>query len=381
MALLNDLVAASDAHFRRRILAVGPGEGFVTGQSVAFLTYTSKSRHDVSIVNTNDEGRSFLLHVASSIRVIALAAWEMLSRTPDCVYISTSRSKLGAIKDIAVIALARLTNVPVVNHLHGITFASFRESLGPLYGSVVDWAYGYIAASIVLHQKLIAQYARYPGMKISVINNFVEADFSEASDRAWEHDGSINVLFLSNLVPEKGLFELIDSVKTLLTEHPRRISLRLAGRYLPGAGMSSREVEQRFSRSIANIPAIRYCGFAHAIEKKELLAWAHILALPSYMKEEAAPLAVLEGMAAGCYLIVSDFGVLPHLVEDAIATVVPVRDKLALQNALGMLMENPQLLRTARLVNPKIARERFSVARYVSAIDGILGDIGAEVAH
>jgi hypothetical protein len=44
-----------------------------------------------------------------------------------------------------------------------------------------------------------------------------------------------------------------------------------------------------------------------------------------------------------------------------------------------MLMENPDLLRTARLVNPKIAQQRFSVARYVSAIDGILLDISGEV--
>ena len=379
MALLNDLVSVSDAHFRRRVLAVGPGEGFVTGQSVAFLTYTGKSRHAVAIVNTNDEGRSFLLHVASSIRVIVLAAWALLYRTPQCVYISTSRSKLGAIKDIAVIALARLVKVPVVNHLHGITFASFRESLGPIYGSVVDWAYGYIAASIVLHQKLMAQYARYPGMKISVVNNFVDTDTSDSGTSRYRDDGSINVLFLSNLVPEKGLFELIDAVKALLTEYPRGISLKLAGRYLPGAEMSSREVEAKFLQSIAGLSPIQYCGFANATEKKQLLAWAHVLALPSYMKEEAAPLAVLEGMAAGCYLIVSNFGVLPDLVEDATAAVVPARDTVALQKALTMLIENPDLLRTAGLVNPKIAHQRFSVARYVSAIDGILHEVSGEV--
>jgi glycosyltransferase involved in cell wall biosynthesis len=216
-------------------------------------------------------------------------------------------------------------------------------------------------------------------MRISVVNNFVDADISDASASRDLDDSSINVLFLSNLVPEKGLFELIDSVKSLLAQYPRAITLKLAGRYLPGAGMSSREVEQRFLQTIADFPAIRYCGFAGETEKKELLAWAHVLALPSYMKEEAAPLAVLEGMAAGCYLVVSDFGVLPDLVQDATAAVVPAGDRIALQNALAMLMENPDLVRTARLVNPKIAQERFSVARYVSAIDAILLEISREV--
>jgi glycosyltransferase involved in cell wall biosynthesis len=376
---LNDLAAAPDARFRRRVLAVGPGQGFVTGQSVAFLAYTRMSRHDISTVNTNDEGSSLLLHVVSSVRVIVLAAGKIIFRRPECIYLSTSRSKLGAIKDLAVITLARLVKVPVINHLHGITFASFRESLGPLYGSVVDWAYGYIAASIVLHEKLMTQYARYPAMKIFVVNNFVDTEISLANATRPDISGSINVLFLSNLVPEKGLFELIDSIKILLQEYPQRIYLKLAGRYLPGAGLSARQVEERFLQSIEDVSAIRYCGFAGATEKKELLAWAHVLALPSYMKEEAAPLAVLEGMAAGCYLIVSDFGVLPQLVEDAIASVVPARDHAALQHALAMLMDNPQCLRAARLENPKIARERFSVARYVSAIDGIVHEFSAEV--
>jgi glycosyltransferase involved in cell wall biosynthesis len=346
---------------------------------VAFLAYTRMSRHDISTVNTNDEGSSLLLHVVSSVRVIVLAAGKIIFRRPECIYLSTSRSKLGAIKDLAVITLARLVKVPVINHLHGITFASFRESLGPLYGSVVDWAYGYIAASIVLHEKLMTQYARYPAMKIFVVNNFVDTEISLANATRPDISGSINVLFLSNLVPEKGLFELIDSIKILLQEYPQRIYLKLAGRYLPGAGLSARQVEERFLQSIEDVSAIRYCGFAGATEKKELLAWAHVLALPSYMKEEAAPLAVLEGMAAGCYLIVSDFGVLPQLVEDAIASVVPARDHAALQHALAMLMDNPQCLRAARLENPKIARERFSVARYVSAIDGIVHEFSAEV--
>jgi hypothetical protein len=165
MALLNDIAAAKEAP-QRRVLAVGPGAGFVTGQSVAFLTYVRNSRHAISIVNTNDVGDSFAFRAASSLRVMIHAAWQMVVRRPQCVYISTSRSALGAIKDIAVIAFARLMKVPVVNHLHGTTFVSFRKSLGTVYGAIVDWAYEYVLVSIVLHEKLIGQYARYRRMRV-----------------------------------------------------------------------------------------------------------------------------------------------------------------------------------------------------------------------
>jgi glycosyltransferase involved in cell wall biosynthesis len=355
---------------RRRVLAVGPGEGFVTGQSTAFLTYVRRSRHLISVVNTNDEGMSFASHVASSLSVIIKSAFEITFRKPDCLYISTSRSKLGAIKDVAVIALARLRGVPVVNHLHGITFASFRDSLGRLYGALVDWAYGYIAVSIVLHEKLIGQYARYPAMNIVVVNNFVEEEMTRVFKERRKAGGTVNVLFLSNLMPEKGIFELIDSVKSLLGRRPGEIRLKIAGRYLPGAGLSSRAVETRFLENIAGVSQIEYCGFANSAEKKNLLEWADVLALPSYMREEGIPLVVLEGMAAGCYLIVSDFGILPYLVQDVTAAVVPARNTQALERALAEVLGNRELLHQANTGNPPVARARYTEAQYVSSVDG-----------
>jgi glycosyltransferase involved in cell wall biosynthesis len=355
-------------------LAVGPGEGFLTGQSAAFLTYVGKSRHSICVVNTNDEGRSLVSRAASSVRVILRSAWQMLLHRPDCVYISTSRSRLGAIKDIFVIALARLRGVPVVNHLHGITFAAFRESLGWLYGSIVDWAYGHIAASIVLHENLIGQYARYTHMKVAVVNNFVDADIASSLNSKGPVVGPINILFMSNMIPEKGIFELIDAVKNLLAQRPGEFRLKIAGRFLAGAGLSSRDVEVELHRRIAGSPDIEYCGFADPRTKQALLEWAHVLALPSYMKEEAIPLVILEGMAAGCYLIVSDFGVLPNLVKDLIAAVVPAKDSFALQGSLASVLANRKLLSEANTLNPRIAREKYSEAQYVCGVDGIIGE-------
>ena len=375
------LAVAPEIYSRLSVLAVGPGEGFTTGQSAAFLTFVRKSRHMISVVNTNDEGRPSIIRAASSVAVIVLSAWHILFRKPQCVYISTSRSRLGAIKDISVITLARLRGVPVVNHLHGITFLSFRESLGTLYGSIVDWAYGYIAASIVLHEKLIAQYAKYPRMKVAVVNNFVEEDVADAFKAKSAASGPVNVLFMSNMIPEKGIFELIAAVKNILAGSTEAVHLKIAGRFLPGPGMSSKEVEGKVVRGIAGVGNVEYCGFADASGKKKLLEWAHVLALPSYMKEEAVPLVVLEGMAAGCYLIVSDFGVLPHLVKDLIAAVVPVRDVTALQNALAAVIADRRLLLAANSLNPQVAQSKYSEAQYICGVDGIIHEFAVEAGH
>ena len=353
----------------------------MTGQSAAFLTYVRKSRHTVAVVNTNDEGTSLAFHVASSVRVIILTVLHMLFRKPQCVYISTSRSKLGAVKDLAVISIARFMAVPVVNHLHGTTFISFRKSLGMLYGSIVDWAYRYIAASIVLHESLISQYARYPTMRVAVVNNFVDSRIANSFDAGREINGPTNVLFLSNMLPEKGIFELIEAVKKLQARACGIIRLKIAGGFLPGAGLSSAEVEVNFLAAVAGSPEIEYFGFANVEDKHALLDWAHVLALPSYMKEEAVPLVLLEGMAAGCYLIVSDFGILPEVTKGLVAAVVPARDSTALQNALSAVLANPDLLHAAKSQNPLVARQMYSEAQYIAGIDRLIDEYGAEAGH
>ena len=364
---------------RKRVLAVGPGEGMTTGQASAFLAFARNSAHEISVVNTNDEGWSTLLRALSSIRVIVASAFRITFARPDCVYISTSRSRRGAIKDIAVIELAKLRRIPVVNHLQGSSFLLFRNALGPGYGKALDHAYESITASIVPHESLISHYSRYPRMAIRVVTNFVDAALEQSLQGASNRSTRpVKVLFLSNLMPDKGIFELILAAKAVASAFPGQLCLRIAGRPLPGRGMSVGDIKERLSTELSGVPNIEYCGVADLAKKAALLKWANVLALPSYMREEAVPLAVLEGMAAGCYLLVSDHGALPDLVKEVPAAVVPVRDITALERVLTQLIADPQPLEDARMRSPEIARARHSQTRYVQDIDQIVVEVCTE---
>src|SRR2546430_753009 len=265
---------------RKRVLAVGPGEGMTTGQASAFLAFARNSAHQISVVNTNDEGWSTLLRAFSSIRVIVASAFRVTFARPDCVYISTSRSSRGAIKDIAVIELAKLRRIPVLNHLHGSSFLRFREALGARYQKVLDHAYESIAASIVPHESLIAHYSRYTRMAIRVVNNFVDAALEQSLQGASNRSTTpVKVLFLSNLMPDKGIFELILAAKAVSSAFPGQLCLRIAGRPLPGMGMSVGDIKERLSTELSGVPNIEYCGVADLAKKAALLKWANVLAL------------------------------------------------------------------------------------------------------
>lgn len=85
-----------------------------------------------------------------------------------------------------------------------------------------------------------------------------------------------------------------------------------------------------------------------------LLQAFDVLALPS--RSEALPLALLEGMAAGCTIVASAVGEMPTIVGTDAGVLVPPGDVSALATALETLASDP--VRRARLAHVALDRVR-----------------------
>lgn len=356
------------------ILAIGPTKGVVTGQSNAFSTFVAKSKHKILVVNTNAEGmRSFRRSFVSIAAIWKTFRIFLSSSCIDCLYITTSRSKAGSIKDIACIGLASIFGVPVVNHLHGANFTKFRDELGFFQRGIIDWVYSKVHVSIVLHDKLRTQYSCFKQMRIEVVENFVSSEIAVLNRSGRDVvAGEIRVLYLSNILPEKGIYELMSAFSNISKIQPMSFSLKIAGKILPDSSYWINEFEKRLQSGSAAGGLIEYCGVADMEQKLKLLHWADILCLPSYHPGEAVPLAVLEGLGSGCYLIVSDHALLPSLIEGFVGCVVPARNVKALENALLNVSDNRDLLHQAQVHNVELSRVKFAENTYISGIDMIL---------
>ena len=143
------------------------------------------------------------------------------------------------------------------------------------------------------------------------------------------------VLFLGRLVPVKGIEILIEAMERI----PGAV-LTIAGDGPLGPALRAR------AESLGE--RVRFLGAIHGKAKRETLARATILAVPSVVlpggRTEGFPVVVLEGMSAGCTVIASDVGGIGEVVRDGWnGILVKPSDAEALAERIAWLLDRPEL--------------------------------------
>ena len=134
------------------------------------------------------------------------------------------------------------------------------------------------------------------------------------------------VLFVGTLEPRKNLGALLDAWTDLSTREHGLPRLRVAGGVRPGG-----EVWLERLRSAPLAATVDYVGYVAAGDRRRLYEGARVLVLPSF--HEGFGLPVLEAMALGIPVVVSDRGALPEVTGDA-GLVVDAEDRRALADAI-----------------------------------------------
>ena len=99
---------------------------------------------------------------------------------------------------------------------------------------------------------------------------------------------------------------------------------------------------------------VQHLGPVYGEAKVALLKSADLMAFPTHYENEAFPLVVLEGMAAGLVPITSNIAALPDIVE-GVGICVPPRDAVALADALQSLIVDRKKMRRLQT----LAREKY----------------------
>ncbi|REB08813.1 glycosyltransferase family 4 protein [Sporosarcina sp. BI001-red] len=148
------------------------------------------------------------------------------------------------------------------------------------------------------------------------------------------HDPTI--LFIGNLIREKGVLELVQSFATIQKKLPE-VSLHLIGSTKSEAFVE--EVKQYIT--IHQIEGTHFQGTKTQKELAKWLAGADVLALPSY--HEGFGLVALEAMAAGTPVVASDVGGLSYLLVDGAGILVPAREVEGLSQGLLQALSGDQV--------------------------------------
>lgn len=341
----------------RRVLVVGPLPP--PSHGVAVLTRTllesglahrfqlihldTADRRGVANIGRLDAGNIWLAGVHGARFVSILAR----SRV-DVVYLPVSKNTLGFLRDALFLGSAVAAGTPLILHFHGAGFDEFvRSAPGPVR-ALVRLLLKRATRAIVPGESLKGMLrGLIAENRIAVVPNAV-ADPVGGDAGAREPGGTMRILFLGNLLPAKGYVDLLQAAQVLLDEGVD-LAVTFAG------SVVDPETHRRATATLRHGPdRIRFAGAVGADEKATLLRQSDVLALPSH--DEAQPLAILEGMAAGIPVVSTRCGAIPETVLDGTTGVlIEPHDAAGLRRALRDLARRPD----QRTALGSAARERY----------------------
>jgi len=353
-----------------KILLVGPIFPPMHGQSLAFTRlHESIDEKYKFVINTNFEGMGFSKKILGTLRCLILIVYRIIFFRVGLVYFTCSRSFMGSIKDVFLINIADWKGVKLVNHLHGSDFYDFISESSAWYRWVLLKSYDKVDTSIVLLESMRLQFVDFPSMNIEVVANFYDSSLDDIE--IIPDSGRVNMLYLSNVIKSKGIFELIEAFH-VLSKCYDNLYLNVAGDFVSDESMNENDVKELFFKSIGNNENIKYVGVVYGKEKMRLLQKSDLFVLPSYYKSEAFPISIIEAMRCGNAIVASNYKYLPDIVNDNNGVTVEIKSSKSIRNGVMRLIEDMDKLTRIKLYNMNYAKRNYSLSEYQTKMNEIL---------
>ena len=268
---------------------------------------------------------------------------------PSLVYLTPTSSGLGLLKDCLVARTARRQGIRTVLHFHnkGVSLHQDRFFYDRLYRTLFK-----DAKVILLSGRLYPDVERYVAREdVSICPNGI--DGADCPPR--EENAAPQLLFFSNLLPSKGVVDLLDACR-ILVERGCRFSCRLVG--APSADIPAERLGELVAeRGLERV--VRYDGPVYGAAKQKVWAGADLLVHPT--RDDCFPLVILEAMAAGLAVVATREGAVPDEVEDGLTGILcPKENPVALSNAIASLLDDPDRRREMGETGRMRYERRFS---------------------
>lgn len=170
--------------------------------------------------------------------------------------------------------------------------------------------------------------------EIKVTPNSVNTDkYKPNTQTTFTQDVGLNpekpvILFVGNLVHQKGLKYLLQAKKLLKTD---------AQLVIVGDGPLRSELEELVEKQ--TIPDVIFTGARRDIDK--IMPTAQVFTLPSIT--EGLPITLLEALSSGLPVVATQVGGIPGLITDEVGLLVKPGDSKVLAEALDKILSNKKL--------------------------------------
>ena len=397
-----------------RILFIAPLPPPVHGSAMV-SQYIKDSRlvneqHDCDFVNLStsrrmDEiGKGGIKKLLRFVGAYLTLLWKLLTRRYDLCYLAITCHGVGFLKDAPFVLLCKLFRRKVMIHQHNKGMSRYVDRwpylwLLPLvYRNtrvmLLSWhLYDDIAAVVKREQVVVCANGVPPlqGNEVPLPNPLPKRGNSgivantkhytlntkQNENENCHPDGvsamsesplfgrgrgeAPRLLFLSNLIPSKGVYVLLDACRVLKERGLAFICDFVGGETKEISAEVFREAV--VARGLEGYVA--YHGPKYGEEKLRFFAEADVFVFPTFYFNECFPLVLLEAMQWRLPLVSSNEGGIPDIIQHGVNGFVAERnDVMALANALERLITDPALRQQMGEAGYQRYREEFTLEAF-----------------
>lgn len=281
---------------------------------------------------------------------------------PNLCYV-TPNAKGGAFyKDFIIIILLKIMRQKIVIHYHNKGVATHQNKL------IDNFLYKFFFKNIkviLLAESLYKDICKYVKRDDVYIcpNGIPETE----NYTSIPHYG-FNILFLSNMMKEKGVWDLVTACK-ILKEKGKQFHCDFVGKW-------SDITENEFKLQIQKYNLDSYIsayGAKYGADKDKFFQNADLFVFPTYYNNECFPLVLLEAMESGITCISTQEGGIPDIIEDNLTGyVISKQHPQILADKIEFLIDHPNLCQCMGNKGKEKFKNKFTLRQFENRMTEIL---------
>ncbi len=282
----------------------------------------------------NEIGKHPVRKINLYLKIVGAVLKKLTTSNFEIVYIGITAKGIGFYKDFIIALIAKFSGGTLLLHFHNKGVATNQNRF------IDDLLYRVLfrhAKVMLLSPLLYEDIKKYvKPVDVFYCPNGIPESYANKNIKLSKNT-TVNLLFFSNLIESKGVYELLEAC-SYLQQKQIPFSCTFAG----GEGDIT---ASNFSKRVKQLNLenhVQYIGKQYGEEKKNVFEKADIFVLPSY--NDCFPLVLIEAMKYGLPIVSTYEGGIPDLVDEGITGyLVRQQDSINLAKQIELMIINSEL--------------------------------------
>ena len=305
--------------------------------------------------NIDEIGKRSIMKYIRFIGAYFITIWKLLTHRYALCYLAITCHGMGFLKDAPFVLLCKLFRRKVVIHQHNKGMSN----------CVDKQPYKWLLPLVYRKTKVILlSWHLYPDIEkvvkkeqILICPNGIPELFE--TEPHFERNNNVpHLLFLSNLIPSKGVYVLLNACRILKDKGYKFVCDFVGGE---SKDISRNVFDSAVEEYELNEYAI-YHGPKYSDDKKLFFEKSDIFVFPTFYHNETFGLVNLEAMQYKLPIVTTDEGGIPDVIQNGVNGYVCKReDSVTLANSIEKLLNNKELCIDLGENGYKIFKEKFTL--------------------